>query len=960
MRAHRVKFRSAFADGEFGSSWLCIRRTRREDGSLAWAGHGAVIRARFKDDEADLTFADEDDKWLDMGQRAISVKFRLLPGSSDPAPKPGFFAVETIPKALAESCMAASLSQLPEAPLARALVLGARDGLPQPPAGSAEAELTAWALNPSQLRAVRYALAQPFTLVQGPPGTGKTRTTAVLATLLARRNSESGLSRAVLFCAPTNRAADCAALFVARLLAERAHTQLTERLGEDGQVCAVCLLAGPDVVTACGHVFHRGCLTQALQVSDKCPICRRQVKHADSGLRILRIYGADAEKAEFPVPRRNEHPNVDVRKQVVVPEEMRRFTLHWRCHAAVEGETSTKEAMNTRRAYRAMIEHGPRGPRSGALRAAYQLALADARAAELRDADIVFTTCVSCRRMAVSEALQRCGGLQFEQVILDEAGQATEPESLCPLTFAACAQQACLFGDHLQLRPILKSHTAKVAGLGVSLFERLASAGGAGGDEGPLCFLAQQYRMHPEISRFPSQHFYSSRLLDDDSVLARPRGLLQHPRGEPAALLLVDSGEPGAGEEVRPVRTAESSAYSRLHAGEAARAAELAVALTARAGPGSVAVLSWYNAQVQAVVELLGEGSGVHAGSIATAQGSEWDYVLLSAVRHGGPRGQLGIVSDENVLNVALTLTRLGLVVYGNRRTLSQDPNWAAFLRVCAERGLVLSEQPLVTQEEAVLEAAWSRAMRPGLKVTVSGLTGAAELNGQTATVLEPVGENGRCKVEVARGAGPPRLLLVRPRNLELPRERPAAPGAGAGAGAARDRRHHGLSALVSASRPSGGVAFMQTVHLEAANLEVLGQGASLRRGARVRVHGLTQARAVHNGGLGTVISPAPSPGGTWEVEVSKHFRMGGGSLDAKLGERGLEVRPQEASPPLHEGLCVMLHGLRAQAEYNGEWARVLSCGADGEGRWQVEFTFRGEVTRLELAPENMAPEVPS
>ena len=108
---------------------------------------------------------------------------------------------------------------------------------------------------------------------------------------------------------------------------------------------------------------------------------------------------------------------------------------------------------------------------------------------------------------------------------------------------------------------------------------------------------------------------------------------------------------------VSQVRTAGASAKSRANPQEASRAAALAKVLAAAVGPRRVAVLSWYNAQVQQLHELL-EGSGVYAGGVVSAQGNEWDYVLLSTVRCSA--GGLGALEDEHLLNVALTRARLG------------------------------------------------------------------------------------------------------------------------------------------------------------------------------------------------------------------------------------------------------------------------------------------------------------
>lgn len=314
--AHKIKFRSAMLSGEWASSWLCARR-HLKDGGQAWLGLGAVVKASF--DEKDLIFAEEDDAWQDSGSN-LRVTFRVI--SQSGLPEPGFYILELIPKSLSESCMALALEELPQCRLVQDLVLDDREVRPfkvDEPFLESQSWLMA-SLNDSQRAAVNFALRQSLAQIQGPPGTGKTMTTAVLATCFAAQNM-SKQDRSVLLCTPTNRAADCAAAFVARICRANQEKRL-ERRSAEGTECAVCLREKPDTITLCSHAFHKSCLAQALQLGSRCPICRRHVKHIDTGLRILRIYGADIEKQEFPVPKRNEHVGLESRKPTEVPQEI--------------------------------------------------------------------------------------------------------------------------------------------------------------------------------------------------------------------------------------------------------------------------------------------------------------------------------------------------------------------------------------------------------------------------------------------------------------------------------------------------------------------------------------------------------------------------------------------------------------------------------------------------------------
>ena len=61
----------------------------------------------------------------------------------------------------------------------------------------------------------------------------------------------------------------------------------------------------------------------------------------------------------------------------------------------------------------------------------------------------------------------------FAHILIDESGQAMEPELLIPLTMADARTTVVLAGDHCQLGPSIRSPVAIRLGLGKSLQERL-------------------------------------------------------------------------------------------------------------------------------------------------------------------------------------------------------------------------------------------------------------------------------------------------------------------------------------------------------------------------------------------------------------------------------------------------------------------------------------------------------
>jgi len=62
-------------------------------------------------------------------------------------------------------------------------------------------------------------------------------------------------------------------------------------------------------------------------------------------------------------------------------------------------------------------------------------------------------------------------GQHFDFVIVDEAGQISQPAILSSL---ALASKFVLVGDQMQLPPIVKSQAASTGGFSVSLLQRMA------------------------------------------------------------------------------------------------------------------------------------------------------------------------------------------------------------------------------------------------------------------------------------------------------------------------------------------------------------------------------------------------------------------------------------------------------------------------------------------------------
>lgn len=268
-----------------------------------------------------------------------------------------------------------------------------------------------------------------------------------------------------------------------------------------------------------------------------------------------------------------------------------------------------------------------------------------------------------------------CGA--FDVLIVDEAAQAMEAETLVPLQ---CAPKQCLLvGDPQQLPALVTDPLAHRLLLGRSLMERLMYRA-----ELPYRMLDEQYRMHPEISRFPSRRYYKGELKDDASV--RGRDVYDAVAGcapwiRPYLLLDVAQGRE------------QQSRGSCCNAEEARMVPALLDVLARGLCVGrQVVVITFYAAQVSGIRRALGRRyREVPVHTVDSYQGSEADVVIVSFVR-ANARHRVGFLKDYRRMNVAITRARACLLLLGHAETLGNCPveDLSALVADARERGRIV------------------------------------------------------------------------------------------------------------------------------------------------------------------------------------------------------------------------------------------------------------------------------
>jgi len=270
---------------------------------------------------------------------------------------------------------------------------------------------------------------------------------------------------------------------------------------------------------------------------------------------------------------------------------------------------------------------------------------------------------------------------EFEWCVVDEAGQATEPQTWIPLSRS---KRLVLAGDHRQLPPTVVSAEAAAQGFSVSLMERLMTGTGKkAGNEDRSRMLTVQYRMHEAIMNFSSRQFYEGRLTADPSVAGHLLSDLKDVAANDVTsvpLEFIDTAGAGYDESTQP------DGESRLNEQEAALVVRKAKALLA-AGlqPQQIAIIAPYAAQVRLLRDLLDE-PGLEIDSVDGFQGREKEAVIVTLVR-SNPEGEIGFLADVRRMNVALTRAKRKLTVIGDSATLGGHPFYRDLIEYFEQAG---------------------------------------------------------------------------------------------------------------------------------------------------------------------------------------------------------------------------------------------------------------------------------
>ncbi|KAG0341913.1 DEAD-box type RNA helicase [Podila horticola] len=543
----------------------------------------------------------------------------------------------------------------------------------KPSHNTVQQTMDTYKVNTPQAQAIVGAIEKPhgFTLIQGPPGTGKTKTIlglvgalladgtrarsapAVLSSKSTDRPLRTGTESRILVCAPSNAAID----------------EIVKRL-KGG------------IRNSSGMTF----IPKVVRVGNLDSVNAEAKDVVLETLIAKELESASTSKDDFKATAQSIAALLDKMKQIGSDIEKARLEL---VTAKDEGSpTLISEAEAKIRALRHAkwkVGQDLNVARSDQAESSQKRdqARKDARDKILGEADVICSTL-----SASGHDLLTNNSFSFETVIIDEAAQSVEVSSLIPLKYGC--KRCILVGDPNQLPPTVKSQLASKYSYNQSLFVRIQDLAPAS-----VHLLSIQYRMHPDISAFPSREFYKSLLKDGPDMASKTFAEWhRNPIWSPYRFFDVHEGREKIG-----------LSHSQHNPIEAEAAVELLEKLC-NSNPSlnffrRVGVISPYQQQVRTLKEYFSRRFGskiiesVDFNSVDGFQGQEKDIIIFSCVR-ASAHGTVGFLADVRRMNVALTRARQSLFILGHADTLRRESIWGDLVQDAESRGLFTKVHPNV------------------------------------------------------------------------------------------------------------------------------------------------------------------------------------------------------------------------------------------------------------------------
>ncbi|XP_036710448.1 probable helicase senataxin isoform X3 [Balaenoptera musculus] len=302
------------------------------------------------------------------------------------------------------------------------------------------------------------------------------------------------------------------------------------------------------------------------------------------------------------------------------------------------------------------------------------------------ESHIICCTLSTSGGLLLEAAFRGQGGVPFSCVIVDEAGQSCEVETLTPLIHRC--SKLILVGDPKQLPPTVISVKAQDYGYDQSMMARFYKLLEENVEHNvigrlPVLQLTIQYRMHPDICLFPSNYVYNKSLKTNrltETIRCSSEWPFQ-------PYLVFDVGD---GSEKR-----DNDSYVNVQ--EIKLVMEIIKLIKDKRKDvtfRNIGIITHYKAQkmmIQKDLDKEFDGKGpAEVDTVDAFQGRQKDCVIVTCVRANAMQGSIGFLASLQRLNVTITRAKYSLFILGHLRTLMENQHWNHLIQDAQKRGAII------------------------------------------------------------------------------------------------------------------------------------------------------------------------------------------------------------------------------------------------------------------------------
>ncbi|XP_043473647.1 putative helicase mov-10-B.1 [Leptopilina heterotoma] len=306
----------------------------------------------------------------------------------------------------------------------------------------------------------------------------------------------------------------------------------------------------------------------------------------------------------------------------------------------------------------------------------------------------------------------------FNYIFIDEAGQATQPETFIPFAISRRHRRCNLVmsGDPKQLGPIVMTKYGSHL-LGISMLERLMEKSYLykkdynSNKYNPnfLTKLVQNYRNHETILRLPNHMYYDSELI---ACAGNGVKIAENWRNLPIKGFPIIF-HPAYGHEEN------NESHSIANTVEAEIVMNYVEKLLYEGLEGmqifqrNIGIITPFRYQKSIIMKKLKNRnlSKISVGTVESFQGQERDIIIVSLVRSAifknGKKPHIGFLNDDKRFNVTITRAKCLLIVIGNPMVLQIADCWRNFINYCNGTyciDKVITKNPIQSYNNQIIE----------------------------------------------------------------------------------------------------------------------------------------------------------------------------------------------------------------------------------------------------------------